>query len=400
MITRVQVKNFRSMADIDVELGRLTVLVGRNGAGKSAFLDVLRFVRDSFSLGLESAIADRQGIASIRRWAPRKRHDLEVDLTARYRRRSGQYSIAISSQKSGAYNVVRERCDVWNVLTRKRYEFETGDGKWIVPPHCHDLLSGERQKAERSLPDEGVLPADALVLPALAPFWPEFSGFIKALLGHFYYISPKTLRQPQKPSQVRLLTDGGENLASVLRELQRKDSGFADVIAAMKRVVDGIEDVRVQQVGGYLVTELKHNDIGHESRAQPWFELARESDGTLRILGILVALYQAGRQGLTIAFEEPENALHPGALPVLADVLREASRRNQILVTTQSPDLISNFGVHELRVVERVNGLTQINRIQRSQRQAIEERLFSAGDLVRVEGLHVEPPPPHERPGA
>ncbi|MGH9825475.1 MAG: AAA family ATPase, partial [Blastocatellia bacterium] len=93
---------------------------------------------------------------------------------------------------------------------------------------------------------------------------------------------------------------------------------------------------------------------------------------TLRILGILVALYQGRLRHSMIALEEPENALHPGALGVLGEVVREAARRNQILLTTQSPDLISSFGIDELRVVEKVNGLTQIARVEETQRQAIE----------------------------
>ncbi len=68
MITRVRVKNFRSLADVDVTLGPLTVLVGRNGAGKSAFIDALRFVRDALRSNVEEAVRQARGLGEFVRW--------------------------------------------------------------------------------------------------------------------------------------------------------------------------------------------------------------------------------------------------------------------------------------------------------------------------------------------
>ncbi|MEW6211609.1 MAG: AAA family ATPase, partial [Acidobacteriota bacterium] len=116
-------------------------------------------------------------------------------------------------------------------------------------------------------------------------------------------------------------------------------------------------------------------------------------DGTLRMLAMLVALYQSEppyAQTL-LGLEEPENALHPGALAVLNDVFREAALRNQIIITTQSPDLISHFTVDELRIVERDQGVTKIGPIDETQREIIEEELFSASDLLRIQDLRREP---------
>ena len=81
MITRVQIKNFRSIAEADVTLGPLTVLVGRNGAGKSNFVDALRFVRDALKFGLEGAIAQRNGIGALRRWSSHGRpHEIQITI--------------------------------------------------------------------------------------------------------------------------------------------------------------------------------------------------------------------------------------------------------------------------------------------------------------------------------
>jgi len=380
MITRVQVKNFRSFADVDVNLDSLNVLVGCNGVGKSAFLDILRFVRDSLRTNLETAIDERHGIIALRRWAPRKPYNVEIALTVETKDFWGEYSFSITSGQQGTYRRARESCKVGKIgKIHKKFreiddEFEIKGNEWIKVP---------KRLAQRADRLTRLGESDALVLPTVALLSPLFSKLRHHLTGSFYSIFPNTLRLPQKPSNERLLSDHGDNLASIVRRLQKNKFRFGKLIRSLGRVVDGVTDLRVRQVGGYLVTEMKHVDLGPSA----WFELSQESDGTLRLLGMLVALYQYYPISTLLALEEPENALHPGALAVLSDVLYEASRQHQVIATTQSPDLISRFKVGELLVVERRNGVSEIGPVDEMQREAVEEQLFTSGDLLRIEGL-------------
>lgn len=388
MITRVQIKNFRSLADVDVELGPLTVFVGRNGAGKSTFLDALRFVRDALRLGLEDTITERQGITSLRRWAPHTSLNLEIGLTAQASNFWGEYSFVISSEQQGTYRVMRETCYVGRDPQTIEDSYEIRDGNWSAFP-AQSMFPSDRA-------DQPIEPT-TLVLPTMALFSPLFTRMRRELRGNFYSFFPNTFREPQKPSNEKLLLDHGENLASVVQRLIQERRWYPDLVTALGRVIDGVSGVRVKQVGGFLVTELKHADLvdtTSQRDSSPWFELAQESDGTLRMLGMLVALYQIDLQQTVLALEEPEIALHPGALAVLSDVIREAAKRHQIVITTQSPDLISRFNVDELRVVERIEGVTQIGIVDEVQRETIQEQLFSAGDLLRIEGLRREPTSP------
>ncbi|MEW6212598.1 MAG: AAA family ATPase [Acidobacteriota bacterium] len=386
MITRVQVKNYRSLADVDVRLGPLTVLVGRNGTGKSAFLDVLRFVRDAIQQGLESAINERQGITAIRRWTPRKPCDVEITLTVEGDNFHTTYSFVISSGRQGSYRVKRESF-VGKDREGNVEEFETKDGKWIImPPYIK----------ETSLSGFPFVKPAALVLPSVSLFLRNAFLLLEGIEGSFYNIIPDKLREPQKPSDERRLMDDGSNLASILRRIKESRMWFPTLLTALGKVSEGVNGLRVSRIGGYLVTELRHENIGKKPDANnnaPWFPLAQESDGTLRMLAMLVALYQSEppyAQTL-LGLEEPENALHPGALAVLSDVFREAALRNQIIITTQSPDLISHFTVDELRIVEIAQGVTKIGPIDETQREIIEEELFSASDLLRIQDLRREP---------
>jgi predicted ATPase len=380
MITSVRVRNFRSIAAAEVPLGPVTVLVGRNGAGKSSFVDTLQFIRDALTIGLENAVTTRKGISAVSRWAPRRPYHIEIAVTVEERGFWGEYALTISSSKDGSYRVKREACKVGRTPESISDSYEIRDGKWFTMPERIAL----RDTAARESVDQS-----KLALVSVSFFSALLTRMRRSLEGRFYHIFPNVLREPQKPSNEKVLLDHGENLATALRQLQREGRWYSDLVEALSRVVEGVADIRVREVGGFLVTELKH---GSEETA-PWFELAQESDGTLRLLGILVAVYQVnrGRGKGILAIEEPENSLHPGALAVLSDVILEVSRRRQVLVTTQSPDLISRFHATQLRVVERKQGITQIGLINEAQRQTIEEELFSAGDLLRIEGLQMEP---------
>lgn len=381
MITRVQVKNFRNLADIDVQLGPMTVLVGRNGTGKSTFLDALRFVRDALRLDLDTAISQRGGISAIRRWSPRGRtNDIEIILETKLGTGSARYSFQIGTGQKEKRRVKHELFEVATGSDRWINFFETRSGKWLGTPQHFPI------KVEK-VADISIA-ADNLMLPMLSWLLLDLRSFRDQIMEtDFYAVFPNTLRLPQKQSNEPMLTEDGQNLASIVRSIIKQDAFSADLVAALGRVVTGVRGIRVQEVGGYLVTELEHEASNGQTA---WFPLAQESDGTLRVLGLLAALYQGAPHSL-IAIEEPELSIHPGALEMLSEVIEEAATRSQVIITTQSPDLISRFSADQLRIVERIGTETRIGPIDEGQREVINKQLFSAGDLLRIEGLHVSP---------
>lgn len=109
------------------------------------------------------------------------------------------------------------------------------------------------------------------------------------------------------------------------------------------------------------------------------------SDGTLRVLGILLAVFQVSPSTL-IAIEEPEASIHPAALDVLVDILKAGARsKTQILITTHSPDLIDNSNIedNEILAVESVKGNTIIAPIAGIPRNMIKEHLYTPGEMLR-----------------
>ena len=136
-----------------------------------------------------------------------------------------------------------------------------------------------------------------------------------------------------------------------------------------------------------------------KSKATTWRFLANNmSDGTLRALGILVALFQERhdpkKRVLLVGVEEPEIALHPAAAGVLLDALRDAADNTQIIITSHSPDLLDDKDLdpESILAVEARDGITVIAGIDEAGKSAVRDRLYTtAGELLRLDQLQPDP---------
>ena len=119
------------------------------------------------------------------------------------------------------------------------------------------------------------------------------------------------------------------------------------------------------------------------------FEAFNMSDGTLRALGLLMAVFQRPAPSL-IAIEEPESTIHPGALGAILDLLRNASAMMQVVVTTHSPELLEAKWIKDenLRIVSLHEGASRVSPISETTREAICKHLMGAGELLRANALH------------
>ena len=121
------------------------------------------------------------------------------------------------------------------------------------------------------------------------------------------------------------------------------------------------------------------------------------SDGTLRAFGVLVALFQGAGNGEghrhLIGIEEPEVALHPAAAGVLTDSLNDACHHAQILVTSHSPDLLDNDSIADESILAVVakHGETRVGRLDEVGRSALRDHLYTAGELLRMDQLRLDP---------
>ncbi len=374
----------------------MTVLVGPNASGKSNVVDVLRFIGHSLRRGLDAAITSRQGIGAVRRSKPKGRpYDVEVGFRAKKGRFSIDYGFVLGSRSGGIYYVKREHCVVTPADQRgDEVEFERSEDRIVKPSDAGALYDEDLDATElafRSLaryillrPFEGSGPGGRRPSHVNQTYRDVIQA-VESISGmRSYRMFPDTMREPRRPRDPRRLREDGSNLASVLKEMSRSPN-LGEIEEALARVVPGLSGLQVQQSGGYLVVKLRHQ-AGDGSGSGSFFDLSQESDGTVRLLGLLVALYQENTPPL-IGIEEPELTIHPGALAALADILVETTHRAQALVTTHSPDLIDRLPIEYLRAVDIEDGCTRVGPVSETQAEAVRAGLFTSGELHSMEGL-------------
>lgn len=367
-ITRVVLKNYKSIAACNVRLGPLTFLVGRNGSGKSNFLDALRFVADALNTSLDHALRDRGGINDVRRRSRGHPNHFSVGLVFTLPEgTTGHYAFRIGSRSRGGYEVQMEEC----MLQQEYFRVENG------------TVAGTSVKVAPAAATDRLYLVNASGLSEFRPVYDAFSQ-----MG-FYNLNPDKIRDLQSPDPADVLLRDGSNLTSILARLSPIAKEHIEEYLSV--VVPGVHAVDVKAFGPKETLEFRQDVAGDK---YPWRFLANNmSDGTLRVLGILVALFQGGKDTQKrvplVGIEEPEIALHPAAAGVLLDGLRDAAYRKQVIVTSHSPELLDNkeLDVDSILAVEVHDGTTGIAGVDDVGRTLLGKRLCTTGDLLRNDQL-------------
>ena len=379
MITRVRLRNYKSIAACSVALKPLTILVGPNGAGKSNFLDGLRFTAESLRYSLEHALRDRGGIDEIRRRSEDRADSFAVRIDVQVADAAGWYGFKIGATGKGGYVVRREECVVRSADPERRGFFRVRHGEAVVSSIRHPPPNPGRDRLY-------LLPASAY------PFRPVYDAL--AAMG-FYHLDPERIRELQTRDSGDLLERSGGNIASVLDRLRsRSPANAARIDEYLSAIVPGVVGVESLSVGPRLTLEFLEQPPGKAPRR---FLAGAMSDGTLHVLGLLVALFQHAngaweRPGL-VGIEEPETALHPAAAGALTDVLQEASARAQVIATSHSADLLDRDSISDdsILAVEAEQGETRIAPLDKTGRTTCRDGLFTAGELLRMDQLSPDP---------
>jgi predicted ATPase len=375
LVTRVMLQSYKSIARCDVTLRPLTVLVGPNGSGKSNFLDSLRFVADALNTTLDQAIRDRGGVDDVRRRSSGHPNHFGIRLElALPNGTHANYSFEIGAAPSGGFVVQREQCLVFGDEIA-RFDVATG------------RVTGTISSPPASSPDRLFLVA--------ASGWPEFRPLYDALTGMaFYNLAPDVVREHQPPDAGDVLLRDGRNLASVVGRMETANAAVKQRLEDyVSQIVPGLEGITRKSYGARETLEFLQQVKGAK---RPWrFSAASMSDGTLRAVGVLAALLQAGPKrngdhGVTlVGIEEPEVALHPAATGVLLDALLEASHFVQVIATTHSPDLIDSAEIptEAILAVRSEADVTQIGPVDEAGRKAVKRGLYTPGELLRSDQL-------------
>ena len=298
LVQSLALKRFRSLRDTVVKLDNPTFLVGRNGAGKSNFVDAFSFLAEAMVSPLPAVFDRRGGVATVtHRTSNRgRRADLgmRVDLKDldETTERAG-YAFELRAVKDYGFKIAREQC----VVVRK-----DGSKDWF--DRCEQGFESSRRSLDPA-PTE-----DALVLPLVGGHR-RFRAVHQYLAEMAVYrIDPAVLREMQDPDDGTRLRPDGKNAASVLREIwsRGEDDGerLCEILAS---IVPHTVGVNPKRRGNKLALEFVQDWRRSELVKLEAFGM---SDGTLRALGLLVAVFQRSAPSVLV-IEEPEATMRTPA---------------------------------------------------------------------------------------
>ena len=382
---------FRSLASEQIGLDNPTFLVGRNGAGKSNLADAFSFIAEAMAAPLPT-VFDRRGgyraVASRGELSQQPHEGLGVVVELRdicvLWKLQATYGFVLRPHGDDGFEVHREVCKVTQEdgsvsgFTRSETGFSSNPAVDIREPveeHGELVLKPSVEH-------------DALALPLVAGHYPfrEVHDFLSGM--RVYKIDPHALQGPQSPDEGRRLLANGSNAASVLKRLGRhfpeELPNVRDLLAA---IVPSMKDVSPTMHGNKLSLEFTQQ-LNADIVA---FDAADMSDGTLRALGLITAVYQRPTPPIVV-IEEPELTMHPGALGAILDLLQHASERTQVVVTTHSPDILDARWIEDrhLRLLEWEDGKTKVLRISDATRDILADGVMCAGELLRSNALRAE----------
>lgn len=377
-LNHIAITGYRSLYDVHIQPGALTVLTGPNNSGKTNFVEALDFLAEACRHGLEVAISRKGGIENIihRRMArtrrslsftirviidreeigyyptnleemPKKFHithhftvtPLSQRIDAEYQVSAETTSIKLTERSSPFFQLSRDSAgfvvDI-NENTLKRH------------PVLRRLMPPDASFYQRIY--DRVRPTDLMFT---APFSLLDVSYSRAIGNmRLYQLVPLEGRRPGVPTPNAEVDTHGANLPALVWFLRKNNqASWQLVIESMQRIMPELTDIRTDfTTDRRLALQFVERGV-----RRPW-SAEDVSDGTIQSLGMYTAIFDP--RASLILIEEPENSVHPWIIRNFVDACREAGR--QIILTTHSPALLSYLNPGEINLVWKSKGRTRI----------------------------------------
>lgn len=364
-IEEIRIRNFRTLENVRLTLRELTFLVGRNGAGKSSILDALELIREALTDSLPNALLRRDGFDSVAR--------------------AGRAAV------DGMGFAVVMRAELQGRTVRMLYGFEVG------------LQGFELQIREAlrvsPMADQGFVRVDnhivsdtaaAMAVPRerlLLPIGASNELWLAALetLSHMYAyeIAPRSVASASPVRGSTNLDRTGLNAGDVLDAMAPRLVELGELTQSLQAVVPGIVGVTSRAMRGLRVIYFDQK-VGSEIRT---FSADVMSQGTLRCLGMLLALYQKPEPSLVL-IDEVEDSIHPVAVEAIIEAAEGFAERFPVILTTHSPEVLSRPQVtpDRVHIVQWDDGVSHLYPLSEGTKDSV-DKLTSVGDLLRFNAV-------------
>jgi len=340
-INRIQLTGFRRILNLELEIRPFMVLIGANGVGKTSFLDALSILSASASGNLNAALSKFGGVANLLTRGKSEDLSFLVDMTVPGHEPL-EYQLRLEPKGTG-YSITKES------LSQRRPGFP--DPFKHIDSSDGDIRYYQIEENRLVRPDWEHNPLETSLSQVPKMFrQPEELRRILATATQYHVLdvgprAPVKMPQPMKPAT--LPGHDGADLIPFLYTLREAERDrYEAVLDALKTAFPDFEELTFPPVAaGMLAMTWKDRKF-----SKPIY-MNELSEGTLRFLW-LTALLQSPRLSTITMIDEPEVSLHPELLSLLADLMREASKRTQLIVATHSDRFVRFLNPDELVVMD------------------------------------------------
>lgn len=333
-IDKIEVKGFKSIANLELDIRDINVLIGGNGSGKSNFIGVFKFLREITEGRLEAYVKTSGGADSLLHFG--SKHTPEVSFHVCLNDEVDQYKILLSPTSEDGLVPVSETVYFWD--------------KSYSDPYSERLSSAG---SEAAISSKGSASVRAHVRDALQG-WRVY---------HFHDTSDTSpLKKTSKVDDNRFFRADGSNLAAFLYLLKEKyEEEYRLIRNTIRRIAPFFDDFALEP---RLLDEKQIRLEWSHHGTDSYFDVSTFSDGTLRFIALTVLLLQPKKlKPSIILLDEPELGLHPSAITVLGALVRQASQHVQVIISTQSPMLLDMFDPEEVIVVQQEDSGSTFGRL-------------------------------------
>ena len=373
-LLELHASKYSSLRHETVTFGNLNIFVGANASGKSTILDALKFLQQGLKTGsFRQAVRTRGGVRYLfGKWEEASQMKLSVQMQDSENQTRYKWSIGLlidhrQFRVNEEVTMLPANGEELHLLSANQ-----GSGWWLSENQQKIRMKGD--------PDMCALAAASADAAFLA-------RPIYTFVSDWTFIDPNlfSLRRMRRGGESDRLERDGQNLAERLYQLNESSpETFKDIASATKSILGIPEELEAVERNDHF-----HIHFYERGLRSPVTQTS-VSTGTLRILTLITALFEAPHQGL-VAVEEPENNIHPAALGDFVQLLVATSRRVQVLITTHSPTFLNFVEQPESVYVVRRDDLAGTKVFQEENPQGVRDALqatgFSLGEFYETKGF-------------
>ncbi len=399
MITDLRIEGFKSFGTSQqtLQLGSLNFVVGANASGKTNLISVLKFLQYAVRENVEYAANEFGGVAEVRNKRLRERKHpkpisikLRIDLRepikiGRARKKTSDlivssfnYTLSLDLRNDSGLPIILYEQLIVEIKDEKGatvdYRLERNKDEVVIVDNTaaeesvdQRKIKVPKQESTRLALGVGFFSLPAVILRDVILNW------------RFYNISPDRARLPFKETPEVDLGPSGENLAVILHKIEQQNGkgSLESVIAGLKGAVSGFLKIKTIQ----LPVEGKWAFQLIEDKIRGTINPDSASDGTIRLLALMVIANWSTKNSSLIVIEEPENGLHPHLSEHMVSLLRSASEHTQLIVTTHNPAFLDFLEPSEVILCDKVDGYTKLRRASEVEQIDSFKKHFRLGEL-------------------